>query len=93
MKNIFHANIRYAHFQLCVIQWYCKREKYFKNSTDGCYPGSWSADGTPECSLCAVGSYSDVYGASECILCPGSTSTAEEGTDSVAKCNGSVTVS
>lgn len=64
-----------------------KGSQQLSQCEDGCYPGSWSADGTPECSLCSVGSYSDVYGASECILCPGSTSTAKEGTASVAKCN------
>eukprot|EP00105_Crassostrea_gigas_P019111 XP_011437468.1 PREDICTED: uncharacterized protein LOC105335342 [Crassostrea gigas] len=53
---------------------------------DGCQPGSWSPNGTPECSLCAVGSYSDVYGAAECKSCPGSKSTVEEGATNFSQC-------
>lgn len=56
--------------------------------SDGCQPGSWSPNGTPECSLCAVGSYSDVYGAPECKSCPGSKSTVEEGAASLLQCQG-----
>lgn len=55
---------------------------------DGCQPGSWSPNGTPECSLCAVGSYSDVYGAAECKSCPGSQSTVEEGATNFSQCQG-----
>ncbi|XP_061166331.1 sushi, von Willebrand factor type A, EGF and pentraxin domain-containing protein 1-like [Saccostrea echinata] len=31
-------------------------------SCEGCDPGSWSPDGTPVCSLCTVGTYSEMYG-------------------------------
>ncbi|XP_061173458.1 uncharacterized protein LOC133182626 [Saccostrea echinata] len=52
----------------------------------GCEPGSWSPDGTPECSLCPVGTYSDQYGSIQCTVCPGSTTTVEEGSTGLSKC-------
>lgn len=42
--------------------------------------------------MCLVGSYSDVYGVLECILCFGLIFIVKEGIDSVVKCNGSVLV-
>lgn len=56
---------------------------YFK---DACKPGYWSTYGTPECSLCPIGSYSNNFGASKCTECPFSKSTDTEGTNDESFC-------
>ncbi|XP_048737007.2 sushi, von Willebrand factor type A, EGF and pentraxin domain-containing protein 1-like [Ostrea edulis] len=59
---------------------------FLSQCEEGCEPGSWSPNGTPECSLCMIGTFSDSYGASQCTPCPGSKSTTEEGSISITQC-------
>ncbi|KAH3796056.1 hypothetical protein DPMN_149621 [Dreissena polymorpha] len=42
---------------------------------DACPPGYISPTGTIPCSPCDVGSYSPVYGRTQCMMCPGSKTT------------------
>lgn len=58
------------------------------SSADGCEPGSWSPTGTPQCSLCAVGTFNDAFGSTKCTPCPGAKSTIEEGASSIDQCKG-----
>ncbi|XP_062573264.1 uncharacterized protein LOC134235178, partial [Saccostrea cucullata] len=60
--------------------------KSINECTDACEPGSFSSDGTPPCSLCPVGTYSSIFGATVCISCPYSLSTENEGADDVSQC-------
>lgn len=55
-------------------------------SKDACKPGFWSTYGTPECSVCPIGSYSNNFGASKCTECPFSKSTDTEGTNDESFC-------
>lgn len=55
-------------------------------SKDACKPGFWSIYGTPECSMCPIGSYSNNFGASKCTECPFSKSTDTEGTNDESFC-------
>ncbi|XP_062584887.1 uncharacterized protein LOC134246515 [Saccostrea cucullata] len=63
-----------------------KGGKLSSQCEDGCRPGSWSVSGTPTCSLCAVGTFSTDYGSVQCISCPGSTTTINEGASSISHC-------
>ncbi|XP_061173455.1 uncharacterized protein LOC133182624 [Saccostrea echinata] len=53
---------------------------------EGCEQGSWSNTGTPACSLCVVGTFSDDYGSVHCTACPGSKSTIQEGANNITQC-------
>lgn len=53
-----------------------------------CEPGSWSLDGTPDCSQCPVGTYSDKYGVTLCKKCEHSLSTENEGVKEESQCRG-----
>lgn len=55
-------------------------------SKDACKPGYWSPFGTPECSLCPIGSYSNHFGALKCKECPFSKSTDAEGANDESFC-------
>lgn len=54
--------------------------------TDVCKPGYWSADGTPVCSLCPIGTFSDSFGSTYCVQCNHSTSTEIEGATDASYC-------
>lgn len=60
--------------------------KSISDCIDACKPGFWSTYGTPECSVCPVGSYSNNFGASKCTECPSSKSTDTEGTNDESFC-------
>lgn len=60
--------------------------KVYVYSKDACKPGYWSTYGTPECSLCPIGSYSNNVGASKCTECPFSKSTDAEGANDESFC-------
>ncbi|XP_078337815.1 uncharacterized protein LOC111100868 [Crassostrea virginica] len=65
------------------------RSVYSKNITDcieACRPGYWSIDGTPACSLCPVGSFSNTFGMTRCQKCAYSQSTEIEGATSESHC-------
>ena len=47
----------------------------FSNYIEACTPGYVSPTGTIPCSPCDVGSYSPVYGRTQCMLCPRSKTT------------------
>lgn len=53
--------------------------KSVTNCTDACEPGYWSADGTPVCSLCPIGTFSNSFGLTNCTQCKHSRSTEIEG--------------
>lgn len=57
-------------------------------SKDACKPGFWSTHGTPECSLCPIGSYSSNFGATKCTECSFSRSTDIEGANNESFCQG-----
>lgn len=60
--------------------------KGINDCIDACKPGYWSTYGTPECSLCPIGSYSNNFGASKCTECPFSKSTDAEGANDESFC-------
>lgn len=60
--------------------------KSVTNCTDACEPGYWSADGTPVCSLCPIGTFSNSFGMTKCIQCNHSKSTEIEGAVDEAFC-------
>lgn len=60
--------------------------KSIRDCIDACKPGFWSTYGTPECSLCPIGSYTNNFGSSECTECSFSRSTDIEGADNELFC-------
>lgn len=55
---------------------------------DACEPGYWSADGTPVCSLCPIGTFSNSFGLTNCTQCKHSRSTEIEGAVDESFCQG-----
>lgn len=55
---------------------------------DACEPGYWSADGTPVCSLCPIGTFSNSFGLTNCTQCRHSRSTEIEGAVNESFCQG-----